>query len=403
MAAPASRPLWQMPRIERSDRWIGGVASAIAREIGVQPLVIRTAFVALALVAGWGLLLYVLCWAALGFFGASPQSPYTPTPKAATGIHRHIAIAMIVIGLMLLFGLAAPDIIRQFTLPVGFILAGGLIAWTRVDQTRGVTVIVRLVAGLTVAAGGIIAITTTASLSLVNIITALVVGVAVIAGITIVAAPSVVQMGRALDDERLDRIRTDERARISAHLHDSVLQTLTLIQRNADDPAQTAALARQQERELRAWLYGPKSTGPDSVHLGQAIEKAAGEIERMHGVKIEVVSIGETLDAFTGDLSQLIAATGEAMTNAAIHSGAKTIDVFIERSPNSIEVFVRDTGSGFDQSAVGADRRGVTESIIGRMQRAGGHAAVHSEIGHGTEIELCLPISQTPPSQGSPQ
>lgn len=402
MAAPATHPVWQMPRIDRSDRWIGGVSSAIARELGVQPLVIRTAFVALALVAGWGLLLYGICWAGLGYFGASPQSPYLPTAKGATAVHRHVAIAMIVIGLMLLFGLAAPDIIRQFTVPVGFILAGGLIAWTRVDQTRGITVIVRLIAGITVAAGGVIALTTTRDLSVVNIFTAVIVGVAVVAGITIVAAPSVIQMGRALDDERLDRIRTDERARISAHLHDSVLQTLTLIQRNADDPIQTAALARQQERELRSWLYGPKADAPGSIHVGHEIERAASEIERMHGVKIEVVSIGETGAAIDGELSMLIAAAGEAMTNAAVHSGAKTIDVFIERLPDSIEVFVRDTGSGFDQSAVGDDRRGLAESIIARMERAGGHASVHSEIGSGTEIELCLPIRTTSPSQESP-
>ncbi len=402
MAAPAARTLWQMPRIDPSDRWVGGVASAISHELGVQPLVIRTSFVALAFVAGWGLLLYAVCWAALGFFGSAAQSPYSPTPKGATSAHRHIAIAMIVIGLMLLFGLAAPDVIRQFTVPIGFILAGGLIAWTRVDQTRGVTVLVRLVAGITVAAGGIIALTTAATLSVVNIITALVVGIAVVAGITIVAAPSVIQMGRALDDERLDRIRNDERARISAHLHDSVLQTLTLIQRNADDPAQTAALARQQERELRAWLYGPTSAGPDSVHLGQAIERAAGDIERMHGVKIEVVSIGDTGAAVDGDLTMLIAAVGEAMTNAAVHSGAKTIDVFIERQSSSIEVFVRDTGSGFDPSNVGADRRGLAESILGRMTRAGGYAVVHSSPGSGTEIELCLPITTTSTSGASP-
>ena len=216
---------------------------------------------------------------------------------------------------------------------------------------------------------------------------------AVVAGITIIAVPSVVRMGRALDDERLERIRADERARISAHLHDSVLQTLTLIQRNADDPIQAAALARQQERELRSWLYGPKVEGPDSIHIGQAIEAAASEIERRHNVKIEVVSVGETNEALSVDLSALIAATGEAMTNAAVHSGAQAIDVFIERKPGSIEVFVRDTGRGFEMSSVGPDRRGISESIVGRMARAGGYGLVNSSPGHGTETELCLPLA----------
>ena len=392
MAATATRSLWQMPRIERSERWVGGVSAALAREIGVQPLVIRTAFVALALVAGWGLLLYVLAWGALGFFSSSQRSPYTPTKKGATSVHRHVAIALIVVGLVIFFGQLSPQVVRSVTIPIGFVLAGGLIAWTRGDEVRGATALVRIVAGLSVAAGGAIALATLSNLSVIQIVTALIVGVAVVAAITIVAAPSVIQMGRALDDERLERIRTDEKARISAHLHDSVLQTLTLIQRNSDDPAKTAALARQQERELRTWLYGVKES-PGSVHLGQAIEQLAGEVERMHNVKIEVISVGDTGAAVHVDLSGLIAATGEAMTNAAVHSGVDTIDVFIERNPKSIEIFVRDTGTGFDQDLVGSDRRGISESIIGRMQRAGGHASVNSSPGAGTEVELCLPLS----------
>ena len=200
-------------------------------------------------------------------------------------------------------------------------------------------------------------------------------------------------MGRALDDERLERIRADERARISAHLHDSVLQTLTLIQRNADNPTQSAALARKQERELRSWLYGTQVDGPDSIHLGRAIEAAASEIEHIHGTKIEVVSVGETNAALQGNLPALLAATGEAMTNAAAHSGASTIDVFIERSPDSVEVFIRDKGDGFDPALVAPDRKGIAQSIVGRMERAGGHANIFSTPGEGTEIELCLPVT----------
>ncbi len=391
--ATTTRPAWQIPRIDQSDRWIGGVASAIAREIGVQPIVIRASFLALALIAGWGLLLYVLTWAAFSFFTSSRLSPYNPTLKGATSAHRHVAIGMVVLGLMLLFGRWAPEVVRSLTLPVGLVLAGGLIAWTRTDEIRGTTALVRIFAGLSVAAGGAIAITTVSNLSFFQFATALVIGLAVVAGITIIAVPSVVRMGRALDDERLERIRADERARISAHLHDSVLQTLTLIQRNADDPIQAAALARQQERELRSWLYGPKVEGPDSIHIGQAIEAAASEIERRHNVKIEVVSVGETNEALSVDLSALIAATGEAMTNAAVHSGAQAIDVFIERKPGSIEVFVRDTGRGFEMSSVGPDRRGISESIVGRMARAGGYGLVNSSPGHGTETELCLPLA----------
>ena len=385
--------MWQLPRIDRSDRWIGGVASAIAREVGVQPIVIRISFVALAIAAGWGVLLYVLTWAVFSFFATSRLSPYNPMPKGATSTHRHVAIAMIVLGLLLLFGRWAPDVVRSLTLPIALILAGGLIAWTRSDGIGGTAIVVRLFAGLSVAAGGAIALTGVSNLSFVQIATALVIGVAIVAGITIIAVPSVVRMGRALDDERLERIRADERARISAHLHDSVLQTLTLIQRNADNPTQSAALARKQERELRSWLYGTQVDGPDSIHLGRAIEAAASEIEHIHGTKIEVVSVGETNAALQGNLPALLAATGEAMTNAAAHSGASTIDVFIERSPDSVEVFIRDKGDGFDPALVAPDRKGIAQSIVGRMERAGGHANIFSTPGEGTEIELCLPVT----------
>lgn len=391
--ASTPKAVWQLPRIDRADRVIGGVASAISRELGVQPIVIRISFVALALVAGWGVLLYVLTWTAFSFLATSRLSPYTPMPKGATSTHRHVAIAMVVLGLMMLFGRWAPEVVRNLTLPIGLILAGGLITWTRSDEMQGTTILVRLFAGLSVAAGGAIALTGVSNLSFLQVATALVIGVAIVAGITVIAVPSVVRMGRALDDERLERIRADERARISAHLHDSVLQTLTLIQRNADNPAQTAALARQQERELRGWLYGPKVEGPDSIHIGQAIEAAASEIEQMHGTKIEVVSVGETNESLQGNLGALIASTAEAMTNAAAHSGSAKIDVFIERSPTSVEVFIRDTGAGFDPAMVAPDRRGIAESIVGRMERAGGTATVMSAPGEGTEVELCLPVS----------
>ena len=201
-------------------------------------------------------------------------------------------------------------------------------------------------------------------------------------------------MARSLDTERMDRIRLDERARISAHLHDSVLQTLTLIQNKADEPAQTSQLARNQERELRNWLYG-STPEPGGIQLGTELERAAVEVEEAHGVQINVVAVGDTGASVEGDMGRLIAATREAMTNAAIHSGQTTIDVFVERTADAIEIFVRDTGHGFDIDEVANDRRGVAESIVGRMTRAGGSATIFSTPGEGTEVELRLPISPT--------
>ena len=394
MSAPLSRTTWQTPRIDRNDRWVGGVAAAIAKEIGVQPLIIRGAFFLLTLVVGWGLVLYVLAWAWLAIFAPAQISPHRPVPKGATSLHRHLAVAMVVIGLIALLSQLTPTAFTSVSWPIGFVFTGALIAWSRGNnEPEGISIVVRIVAGLAVAIGGILAFAAL-SYSLWQAVVALIFGIAIIGGITIIAAPSIVQMARSLDGERLDRIRSDERARISAHLHDSVLQTLTLIQRNADDPALAAHLARRQERELRNWLYGPTTTAPDGVRLGPALEQAAIDVEETHGVQIDVVAVGDNGEPVPGDLGTLIAATREAMANAAIHSGVDRIDVFAERSPQGIEIFVRDTGVGFDPETINTDRHGVRDSIVARMERAGGTATLHSAPGGGTEVELSLPFTQ---------
>jgi signal transduction histidine kinase len=193
-------------------------------------------------------------------------------------------------------------------------------------------------------------------------------------------------MTRALTAERTARIRAQERAEVAAHLHDSVLQTLALIQRRADDPAEVALLARRQERDLRAWLNADATASADTLH--GALLRAASDIEADHGVEIEVVCVGDRpLDDDTGALA---GAAREAILNAAKFAGAGRIDVYAEASAERAEVFVRDRGAGFDPAAVPADRRGVSESIVGRMARHGGRAVVRSTPGAGTEVELVL-------------
>lgn len=394
MTSSLSRSTWQTPRIDRNDRWVGGAASAIAREIGVQPVVIRAAFIVLTFVVGWGLLLYVVAWAWLAIVSPARISPYTPVPKGATPLHRHLGVALVVVGLMALLSQFTPSGFTSITWPVGFVFTGALIAWSRGStEPEGVSIVVRIVAGLAVAIGGILAFAAL-SYSFFQAVLALVFGISIVGGITIIAAPSVVQMARSLDGERLDRIRSDERARISAHLHDSVLQTLTLIQRNAEDPQRMAHLARRQERELRNWLYGPDTTAPDGVRLGPALEQAASDVEETHGVQIDVVAVGDNGDPVPGDLATMIAATREAMANAAVHSGVDRIDVFAERSAEAIEIFVRDTGVGFDPDDIDGDRHGVRDSILARMARAGGSAYIFSSPGEGTEVELRLPFTE---------
>jgi signal transduction histidine kinase len=174
---------------------------------------------------------------------------------------------------------------------------------------------------------------------------------------------------------------------VAAHLHDSVLQTLALIQRQADDPREVVRLARSQERDLRNWLYGATTATESSLQA--ALERVAAEVEERYGVPIEVVAVGDCdADART---EPLVLAAREALVNAAKHSRASRVDVFAEIGTDEVTVFVRDRGVGFDGDAVPADRLGVRNSIVARMQRHGGSASVRSAPGEGTEVRLTMP------------
>jgi phage shock protein PspC (stress-responsive transcriptional regulator) len=210
---------------------------------------------------------------------------------------------------------------------------------------------------------------------------------AVVVVLGVIFAPWIVRLVRSLTTERAERIRSQERAEMAAHLHDSVLQTLAMVQRRAGEPSEVAAIARRQERELRAWLADRPAPG-QVARLGPALEAAAAEVEEAHGVPVEVVAVGDRdLDLAT---EAVVGAAREAMTNAAKFGLGSTVDVYAECTDHRLQVFVRDRGPGFDPAAIPADRRGVRESIVGRMERHGGRATITSALGSGTEVELLL-------------
>jgi signal transduction histidine kinase len=204
----------------------------------------------------------------------------------------------------------------------------------------------------------------------------------------VIFAPWVLRLVRSLGAERAERVRSQERAEMAAHLHDSVLQTLAMVQKRADDPREVAALARRQERELRTWLSGRGAAAPGERRLETALEAVAGDVEREHGVPIEVVAVGDAGLDERGEA--LLAAAREAIVNAAKFGEGSTVSVYAEAGDARLAVFVRDRGPGFDPAAVPADRRGVRESIVGRMERHGGRATIASSPGQGTEVELVL-------------
>jgi signal transduction histidine kinase len=206
----------------------------------------------------------------------------------------------------------------------------------------------------------------------------------------IIAVPLIIAGMARSDRARLTNAREDERRRVAAHLHDSVLQTLALVQRQAHDPAAVARLARRQEHELRAWMAGEVELGAET--LGAALRKAVAEVEDDYDAVIELTILGErALDRST---EALAAAAREALRNAARHAPGVPIFVFAQASPDGAEVFVRDEGPGFEPAAVPTERRGVRDSIVGRMAAVGGSAVVDSRPGEGTEVALRIGVTQ---------
>ena len=372
------------PVRSRTDRVIAGVCAGIGARLGIDATIVRIAFVALAL-AWIGLPVYVLAWILLPPSHDRRAEPADPAPPAGTVARRAAGLALMVLGSVLLarhVGVGLPDAVIWPALCVAFGL--GVVVW-RVQPAAGVgrAVAVRIAAGTILLALGI-GFVAAANLSLSAVRDGLLSTGLVVGGLALILGPWVAVLVRDRRDERQRRIRADERAEMAAHLHDSVLQTLALVQRS-EDPARMAALARRQERELRGWLYGGTAQ-QSAANLRAAIEHLAGIVEDRHGVVIDVVAVGDApLDSA---MESLVAATGEAMTNAARWSGCPTVSVYVEATPQAVEVFVRDRGVGFDPTAANGDRHGIRDSIRGRLDRVGGRCEITSSKGHGTEVRL---------------
>ncbi len=382
--APA--PHWQVPDLHR-DALLGGVAAGIAAELGVEALVVRIAFVFLTGAGGLGIAIYGLAWLALTLYWSRDRPPVVARRvKGRSVFERRIGIAFVVFGLFVL----GADLGSSRTLVVwglGAAGAGVLLFWGRA-RIRRPSAVERIIAVLLVVAG--LALAGSQGFDDPSSVVLLAGGVLIIAGaVALVTAPWWASQLRELDVERQARIRSDERAEVGAHLHDSVLQTLALIQK-ADDPARMVALARRQERELRSWIDRGAGAAADSFRSG--LDRIADDVEDRHGTRLDVVVVGGDRpydDAVDGVLS----AVGEAAVNAAKHAGVDTVDVFADLSdPTRLEVFVRDTGVGFDPDEVDPSRLGIRSSIIGRLERLGGSAAIHTAPGEGTEVELVLGV-----------
>ena len=385
---------------------VAGVCAGLARHFGFERRWVRLGFL-IAGIAGVGLLVYLLAILLMpGDDGTVAPAQrmrlrgwldYFALAAVTTGgvqlfgvLSQSWFIAIVLGGLLALAAVAVISLIPQDATSVD-----AMPSWIPPAMHEAIRVVrsrrglaVRVIAGTVLASIGVVLLLL-GSDSWARLSAGLAEMVLVVIGVALAFGPWISRMGNDLLLERRERIRSDERAEVAAHLHDSVLQTLALVQRNAHDAREVARLARMQERELREWLLRGERDTPPSGSVCAEIDTLAAELETLHSTPVDVVHVRDC--AVDDRLQVLVAATREAIANAQVHSGADRISVFTEVEPTEVRVFVRDRGRGFDRGLVGDDRRGVRESIVGRMHRHGGEAAIRSVIDEGTEVELVMP------------
>ncbi len=370
----------------RRTRLLSGVCSGLAAAFGVEVGVVRLVFVLLGLCGGIGVVVYAVLWVS-----SEESDAPIPAPRPGAAIDS-AAILCTAAGFALLCRTIGYWIGDTIALPALVVAAGAALFGSREDATRGLRLSkgwpLRMALGVSLVGVGL-AVTTAVAGGFSNVGQSAIGALALVIGIAFLAWPWLSRLTNDLAFERLERIRSQERADMAAHLHDGVLQTLALIQKRADDPREVRSMARRQERELRDWLFtSPTAAQPDDTVAG-LLKHELAMVEDAHRVRVEVVAVG---DAPLDDASRALVAAGrEAVVNAARHAQVDSIDVFLEAEAQAIELFVRDRGVGFDPDAIEADRHGVNESIKGRIERAGGTAVVRSTPGEGTEVELRVP------------
>jgi signal transduction histidine kinase/phage shock protein PspC (stress-responsive transcriptional regulator) len=387
-------------------RYVAGVCAGLAEHLGLSVRHVRLAFVLASIAGGAGVAAYLFLWALTPQSRGGDLGPGARPVAVGRPANESLRNLVVGVGLLLLGGVLVAQ--RQgvnlrlgVLIPLFTVAGGAVLAWSQLDDAeRGRWLVgggegrraglLRLGIGIALATIGVVALATQGR-GFAGLWDVGIPAVAVLAGAALIAAPWGVRLWSDLRVEQAQRIRETERADIAAHLHDSVLQTLALIQRKADDPAEVTRLARAQERELRGWLYaGPRGS---KASLASAVTEVAHEVEDVHGIPIELVITGDRpLDAGG---TALVRALREALLNAVRH-GSVPVSAYVEVGSGLVEAFVRDHGPGFDVDAIPQDRLGVRESILGRMARHGGSAAVR-RLENGTEVSLSLPVTVAEP------
>jgi signal transduction histidine kinase len=402
-------------RRRQSERLAGGVAAGLAARLGFDVNVVRIAFVVATVFTGGTFAVgYVLAWLLVPADGADGNLAIRALTDrrgltVAAGIGSLTFIAWVI------FSVLQAGWLSNLAWPLGLCVAGIVLIWRNApaDEQAAMRQLAEPLLSVTGGEGRsrIVLRVLLAAVLLVGGLATLLSGhhpaaflrplggvALVIAAIVVAFGPWWLRIARDLVLERQARARAEERADMAARVHDSVLQTLALIQRGADDPQRVIQLARAQERELRSWLFDGRAPGSlDVMTLADGVRLIQQDVEAQHGIAVEAVTVGDC--ELDDDLGALLAAAREATVNAAKWSGASVASIFAEVEPAEVSVFVRDRGRGFDPEAVPSDRKGLAESVRSRVNRRGGHAAIRSTPGEGTEVSLTMPRTVSEPSQ----
>jgi len=406
-------------RRRRSGRAVAGVAGGLADHLGIAVLWVRVAFAVLAAFGGAGVMAYGLLWVFV------PQSRVERKQPEVSSKERQQARGLLALGIGLAIAVGSLSGLLNGWVASGIAvtLVGAALVWREADEQQrrrwkgsgvvgavigqgGRSAVFRILTGAVLVMTGI-AVFLARSVNLDQAQFALLAVIAALGGVAVLTVPFWLRLVRDLGEERKELIRTAERAEIAAHLHDSVLQTLALIQKQAEAPREVLRLARGQERQLRGWLYGPSGYGggkPEGqadapTAVSEAIAWACGEVEDQFAIKVQHVVVGDCpLDE---RLTGLVYAAREATVNAAKHAGVGEVSVYAEVEPDSVEIFVRDRGKGFDPAAVPEDRHGLADSIRGRMERNGGELRLRTGLGEGTEVHLRMPREPVTSKKGN--
>ena len=402
-------------RRDPQDGLGGGLAAGLARWRGFNVTTVRFVFAVIALVSGGtGVAVYVAAWLLVPAAGQE-GSIASKARDDSRGIRLAIGIASLLVLVLLAVSALGDGREISWAWPQVLSVAGLTLIWRNapeneqanlrrlvepLENTAGSTKLNRWTA-LRLGLSALLLVIGVGSLFTVHASLAMLAplggGLLVIAGVVLLLGPWWLRIARDLVVERAARIRIEERADIAARMHDSVLQTLALIQRRADDPAKVVQLARMQERELRSWLFEGRdpNQADEDMTVASGIRQIQQDVESRYGVPVEAVTVGDC--ELDDSLNALLFAAREATVNAAKWSGASVISLFAEVEPSEVSIVVRDRGKGFDPEAVPEDRKGLAESVHGRMTRRGGTAVVSSTPGEGTKVSLKMPRSAAQP------